>query len=218
MIICLHKRAIGNFCDLNTFFCRWATASLGNIQWNRNCGSAQLVSKFITLAVGEIVQKNVYFFDESARFSPNVEFFKREVICVHRAKVSKISGNFAVKGLFGNIAAVKRQLRCGYAIVYNPLTAELALIINPLTAEHGSALCLCTAYTLPRLALCLTAATRLIFPFGKPTAKYSNSEIVSPCDTIFTEAGTTSSCFPPANVAKSATAASSKSIYLKYFF
>ena len=46
----------------------------------------------------------------------------------------------------------------------------------------------------------------------------SNSEIVSHCDTIFTEAGATSSCFPPANVAKSATAASSKSTTLKYSF
>lgn len=41
------------------------------------------------------------------------------------------------------------------------------------------------------LALCLIAATRWIFPFGKQMVLSSNSEIVSHCDTIFTEAGAT---------------------------
>ena len=67
-----------------------------------------------------------------------------------------------------------------------------------------------------QLAVCSTAAMLSIFPCGNPTALFSNSEIVSLCDTIFTEEGATSSCFPLANVAKSAIVASSKSKTLKY--
>lgn len=72
-------------------------------------------------------------------------------------------------------------------------------------------------YTYLPLVRCSTPATLSTFPFGNPTALSSNSEIVSLCDTIFTEAGATSSCFPPASAVKSATAASSKSTTLKYF-
>ena len=56
------------------------------------------------------------------------------------------------------------------------------------------------------------------FPCGNPTTRFSNSGIISLCDTIFTEAGTRSSYILPTNVAKSATAASSKSMTLKYSF
>ena len=55
-------------------------------------------------------------------------------------EVREITVAPTVMGLFGSIAAVKLQLRCGYAIAYNPITVELALLINPLTAEHLSAL------------------------------------------------------------------------------
>ena len=44
----------------------------------------------------------------------------------------------------------------------------------------------------------------------------SNSEIVSHCDTIFTEAGATSSCLPPASAVRFATAASSASTTAKF--
>ena len=46
----------------------------------------------------------------------------------------------------------------------------------------------------------------------------SNSEIVSLCDTIFMEAGATSSCFPPASAVRYATAVSSASTIVRYFF
>lgn len=42
-------------------------------------------------------------------------------------------------------------------------------------------------YTYPPLAQCSTAATMSIFPFGNPTTQSSKSEIVSLCNTIFTE-------------------------------
>lgn len=79
--------------DNASFFCKelrrmgheWGT--LGNIRGNRNYSTANMVAKSILFLCGKISQKCVNLFGKSSRLLPNCEFFKREVIGLHKAKL-----------------------------------------------------------------------------------------------------------------------------------
>ena len=74
------------------FFCKELrriapNGHLGNIRGNRNYSTANLVAKCKLFLYGKISQKYVNLSDKSSRLLPNCEFFKREVIGFHKAKL-----------------------------------------------------------------------------------------------------------------------------------
>ena len=68
------------------------------------------------------------------------------------------------------------------------------------------------------LAICLTAATRWIFPFGKPTAKYFTCIIASRSATIFMPVLAILNCSRRGKSAKSEIVAYSPLTTAKYFY
>ena len=60
---------------------------LCNIRGNRNYTTANLVAKCKLFLYGKISQKCLKLFDKSSRLLPNCEFYKRDVIGLHKAKL-----------------------------------------------------------------------------------------------------------------------------------